>query len=184
MFDNIGKKMQALATVICWIGIIASVICTFVLWGQHSDRNPTVVLGFGVLIGGCLASWLSSMLIYAFGQLVDDIHAMSMGNSHSPAQPLPSKVQPLPTKEDEHKGAYYKKGMQLFKDKKYTAAASAFKACGSYLDAAQQAKECYYQQGYEKMIEHDYSLAKFYFACIPGYKDADEKKAECERLAE
>lgn len=134
MFDNIGKKMQALATVICWIGIIASVICTFVLWGQHSDRNPTVVLGFGVLIGGCLASWLSSMLIYAFGQLVDDIHAMSMKSSTSSHQPLPSV--------DNSQEAIYQKGLQSASSGIYSLAAHYFSLIPSYKDADEKKAEC------------------------------------------
>lgn len=76
MFDNIGKKLQILAETLCWLGIIASIIVAIVLWAQDSYWHSTAALGFGVLIGGCLVSWLSSLFLYAFGQLVEDIHNM------------------------------------------------------------------------------------------------------------
>lgn len=171
MFHNIGKKLQILAKVFCWIGIIASIILAIALWSQNSYRNPTGAIGFGVLIGGCAGSWLSSAFLYAFGQLVDDVHALR-------PQLAASSAKPKQTKE-----SHYQDGMRLLKGNNYMAAASAFAACGSYLDAAMQEKECYYRQGVKSMADKDYSLAVYCFHQIPGYKDADEKKAECERLA-
>ena len=71
MFENIGGKIKILAKVICWIGIIASVISAIALWTADSSYSPTIALGFGVLIGGCLASWIGSFFAYGFGELVD-----------------------------------------------------------------------------------------------------------------
>ena len=72
MFDNIGGKIKTLAVVLCIIGIIASVIGAFVIWGMHDSRyNPTIVLGFIVLVAGCLGSWLGSFFTYGFGQLIE-----------------------------------------------------------------------------------------------------------------
>ena len=70
MFTNIGGKIKTLAKVLCWIGIIASVICAIVLWTQNSRYNPTIALGFGVLIGGVLSSWIGSFFMYGFGELI------------------------------------------------------------------------------------------------------------------
>lgn len=72
MFDNIGGKTKTLAKVLCWIGIIASLVFAIVLWSQNSYRNPTVALGFGVLIGGALSSWIGSFFVYGFGELIDE----------------------------------------------------------------------------------------------------------------
>lgn len=72
MFTNIGGKIKTLAKVFCWIGIIASVICAIVLWTQNSRYNPTIALGFGVLIGGVLSSWIGSFFMYGFGQLIEE----------------------------------------------------------------------------------------------------------------
>ena len=76
MFDNIGGKIKNLATVICVIGIIASVILAIALWSQNERYNPTVALGFGVLIGGCVGSWVGSFFMYGFGQLIEDTSAI------------------------------------------------------------------------------------------------------------
>ena len=72
MFDNIGGKIKNLAQVLCWIGIIVSVICAIALWTQNSYRNQTVALGFGVLIGGALSSWIGSFFVYGFGELIEE----------------------------------------------------------------------------------------------------------------
>lgn len=72
MFENIGGKIKALSKAICWLGIIASVIIAIILWSTNSYRSPTIGIGFGVLIGGCVFSYLGSMASYAFGELVEN----------------------------------------------------------------------------------------------------------------
>lgn len=72
MFENIGGKIKTLAQVVCWIGIIASVVGAIALWMTDSYYNPTIALGFGVLIGGCLGSWISSFFTYAIGEIVEN----------------------------------------------------------------------------------------------------------------
>ena len=76
MFDDIGGKIKTLAVVLCVIGIILSVISAIALWAQNDtssyyNPHPTILLGFGVLIGGCLGSWLGSFFMYGFGQLIE-----------------------------------------------------------------------------------------------------------------
>ena len=71
MFDNIGGKIKILAKVLCWLGIITSVICAIALWTQNDYYTPTIVIGFAVLIGGCLFSWVGSFFMYGFGELIE-----------------------------------------------------------------------------------------------------------------
>ena len=96
MFDNMGGKIKTLAKVLVFLGILASVIGAIVLWaqaGQVSSRTGSyyysaqsgesttlVITGFVVLVVGVLASWVSSFVLYGFGQLVEnsDIIAQSM----------------------------------------------------------------------------------------------------------
>lgn len=35
MWDNIGRKLQSLAKVVCWLGIIGSVIMAIVMWAAN-----------------------------------------------------------------------------------------------------------------------------------------------------
>ena len=72
MFDNIGGKIKNLAQVLCWIGIIASVVGAIALWAQNSRYYNTIALGFGVLIGGAVGSWVGSFFMYGFGELIEE----------------------------------------------------------------------------------------------------------------
>jgi len=69
MFDNIGSKIKTLAKVVCWIGIIASIIIGFILLVQDED---TVLAGLLTMILGSLGSWIGSFMTYGFGQLIEN----------------------------------------------------------------------------------------------------------------
>ena len=64
MFDNIGGKIKTLAKVVCWIGIVASVIL-----GLLSRNVITALLFIGI---GSLGSWIGSFMTYGFGQLIEN----------------------------------------------------------------------------------------------------------------
>jgi len=75
MFDNIGGKIKALAKVFCWIGIIASVIyaiVNFVASGQTRNNDGYILAGYMFLFLGPLVSWISSFVLYGFGQLIEN----------------------------------------------------------------------------------------------------------------
>lgn len=65
MFNDIGKKIKTLAELICWIGIILSIISGCALMGANG-------IGILVIILGVLGSWTGSFLLYGFGELVDN----------------------------------------------------------------------------------------------------------------
>ena len=69
MFNNIGGKIKALAKVICWIGIIASVIGGIVLMIHDEDM---ILYGILTAVGGALFSWIGSFFTYGFGELIDN----------------------------------------------------------------------------------------------------------------
>ena len=76
MFDNVGAKLMVIAKVFFWILAIGSAIGAIVFWvaaGNSRYQSGTyTALGFVSLIVGVLVAWLSSLGLYAFGQLVDD----------------------------------------------------------------------------------------------------------------
>ncbi len=72
MFENIGGKIKALAKVLCWIGIIASVFSAIAMWAQNSSYSPTILPGILILVLGCLLSWIGSFFTYGFGQLIEN----------------------------------------------------------------------------------------------------------------
>ena len=72
MFDgNIGKLIQTAATIFLVIGIFAAFIGGVVLF-FGAESAGEVVLSVVVLIGGGFFSWAFSILVYGFGQLIDD----------------------------------------------------------------------------------------------------------------
>lgn len=65
MFENIGGKIKGLAKIICWIGIIISVLFGIRLMGQAG------VVGIFYMAIGALLSWVGSFVLYGFGDLVE-----------------------------------------------------------------------------------------------------------------
>lgn len=71
MYDNVGKKIMTLAKVLGWIFLIAGII-TAIVFMSFGWKFFIVI---APLIGGVLL-YVSSWILYGFGQLVDDINAM------------------------------------------------------------------------------------------------------------
>ena len=75
MFDNIGAKIKTLAKVVCWTGIVASVIwgISLITAGAATRNGGAIVLsGLLVIVLGALASWVGSFLTYGFGEMVEN----------------------------------------------------------------------------------------------------------------
>lgn len=72
MFTNIGGKIKTLATVICWLGIIASIIAGLISFSSvvHTG-DEVIIIGLLIMAAGSLLSWLGSMTLYGFGQLIE-----------------------------------------------------------------------------------------------------------------
>ena len=68
MYENIGSKIKGLATTIFVIEAIASVILGIVLLATD---EALILLGIITLIGGPIVAWVSSFLLYGFGELID-----------------------------------------------------------------------------------------------------------------
>lgn len=68
MFNNIGGKIKDLASAMAIIGIIASFVLGFVLFGIDDDMIP---VGIVIIVVGSLISWIGSFLLYGFGELIE-----------------------------------------------------------------------------------------------------------------
>lgn len=69
MFDNIADKIKTLATGICILGIISSVITGIVFMVNDSEM---ILSGLIVAVAGSFLSWISSFVLYGFGQLIEN----------------------------------------------------------------------------------------------------------------
>ena len=67
MFSNIGGKIKTTAAVWCWLIIIASVIAAFRLM-----TTGGVIAGILIAVAGILTGWVSSFMLYGFGELIEN----------------------------------------------------------------------------------------------------------------
>ncbi len=111
MFNNMGRKIQALAVTLCWIGIGIFVIAgAFLLYfGFKAHQAGFMAIGVLVLILGPLFSWLSIFVLYAFGDLVANVQeikeqlylledASDISGPEESSEPKPETL-PEPTQE-------------------------------------------------------------------------------------
>ncbi len=68
MFDNIGNKLKNVAQVFAWLGIGASALIGIIVMAAYE----AIFLGLIIITLGCLGSWISSLGLYGFGQLIEN----------------------------------------------------------------------------------------------------------------
>ena len=68
-YDNIGGKIKGWAKWIFAIEAIAAVISGFVLMAQDEDM---ILIGLLVVVFGSIVAWVSSWLLYGYGQLIEN----------------------------------------------------------------------------------------------------------------
>ena len=71
MFQNAGKKVKTLAVVAFWIGIIAAIFGAIGYLQDTSSHEPTLPPALFLLITIGLFSYIYSLIVYAFGELVE-----------------------------------------------------------------------------------------------------------------
>lgn len=67
MFKNIGGKIKTLASVITCAFIILSIVS-----GVLIMVNDLVLVGILVMLVGFLLSWVSSFILYGYGQMIEN----------------------------------------------------------------------------------------------------------------
>ena len=75
IFGNIGGKIKTVMKVSCYIGMIVCIIIGsgLTIAATDSDSRYMGTIGATLLIGGPLACWLSSLMTYGFGELIDEV---------------------------------------------------------------------------------------------------------------
>ena len=73
LYENIGGKIKNWAKWIFIVEAIGAVITGIVLLATDDDL---IFAGLLTLFCGPIIAWVSSWVLYAFGELVEDIHAM------------------------------------------------------------------------------------------------------------
>ena len=89
MFANIGSKLKKTARVVCWAGIILSVLYGAYMiirgielvdyGGTRSTGYSLIGSGIGTLLLGPVFSWIWGLLLYVFGELADKVTSIDAG---------------------------------------------------------------------------------------------------------
>ena len=102
MYENIGKKIKCAAKVAAAIIAIASIVVGICLMVDWSDDVSWY--GLGLLIVGPLNAWLSSWMLYGFGEIIDHLATIaantgklrSIAGSNASAAPAPKTASAAP----------------------------------------------------------------------------------------
>ncbi len=84
MYDNIGGKIKGLAKAGFIIGTIAYVLMGMGLMATDEGMIPIGLL-FWVI--GPLLSWVSSWLLYGFGELIDKVSSIELNTLNQERKP-------------------------------------------------------------------------------------------------
>lgn len=68
MYTNIGGKIKMLAKIVCFLGIIGSLIYGICVFATYYWMRGT---GIAIMLGGPLLSWIGSFFTYGFGELIE-----------------------------------------------------------------------------------------------------------------
>lgn len=71
MYSNIGNKIKTLAKIVCIIIAIVWIIVGFILIFDRYSSPLVRLVGFLSIIIGPLLSWISSFLLYGYGELIE-----------------------------------------------------------------------------------------------------------------
>ncbi|MBE5787681.1 MAG: hypothetical protein E7324_09105, partial [Clostridiales bacterium] len=202
MFDNIGGKIKKLAVIVCWLGIVGSVIGAIALWASSNRYNDMTGIGFAVLIGGCLFSWIGSFATYAFGELVENsaIQAGELGVLNQKQSELNKALQGSKDQDNLLKALLeaqqktnellsegkYNAAMAMMKEGKFEEALATFAVIESVVDCAEPMAVCRaalrdraYDEAVALMQAGEYEKARDAFKDILAHKDSQALRAAC-----
>lgn len=76
MFEEPGYKLKTVAKILCWLGIIGTVSAAVTLGkDRYGDLD---LLSFAlILVIGCVTSYISSLILYGFGEMIENTSGIS-----------------------------------------------------------------------------------------------------------
>lgn len=77
MFENPGTIIKKISGFCFAIACVSSFICA-IAFGKDKYGDFSAGPFFGILVGGILISWISSLLFYAFGDIAENIQKMAL----------------------------------------------------------------------------------------------------------
>lgn len=84
IFKNAGPKLKTLAIIFFVISLIVGevIAISLIISGSNSyySGELSIIIGIILVIISPLIAWLSSIILYAFGELCEDVHRMRIMN--------------------------------------------------------------------------------------------------------
>jgi len=81
LFNEVGHKIRMLAKIGFWISCIAYFVLAIILFTQAADswynEEMYIILGVVSLVVGPLISWISTLILYGFGELIENTYHIS-----------------------------------------------------------------------------------------------------------
>ena len=84
MYDNIGEKIKGLGKAAFIVEVIVAAIVGIALLASDEDL---ILTGLLVLLVGPIVAWVSSWLLYGFGELIDRVCEIAKNTGTSPNTP-------------------------------------------------------------------------------------------------
>ncbi len=78
MYKNIGGKIKNVAEIITTIGCFASVVLGILVMVLGDGNGAMIFTGLVVMAIGCFGSWLSTLLLYGYGQMIENSDKLVM----------------------------------------------------------------------------------------------------------
>lgn len=69
MYNDVGKQIKNLASIIAIIEAISSAITGIIV--AFIDFDDMWWIGLIIIVGGLFVAWISNLILYAYGELVD-----------------------------------------------------------------------------------------------------------------
>ncbi|MBR5345380.1 MAG: hypothetical protein IK127_06100 [Clostridia bacterium] len=196
MFDRIGQKIMGLAKSLFIIESILFVGGGIVMF--FSRLTALIVSGIVLIILGPILAWLSSWLLYAFGQIADDLHELrnthNKSNKNNGVRDGKNSQKQLKKEDKTNQSAItteqnddtreltkeeqYQRGIGFEKQEQYQEALDHYEEIAGYKDTNNRIKACYYAIAQSFMSEQKYEDAAISFELSDGYRDAESLRKE------
>ena len=79
MYNNIGDKIKTVAKTVGIVGMVFSLIVGFFICVALGELigGAGVIIGLAIMVGGSIVSWMSTWLLYSWGDIVDNVQQIN-----------------------------------------------------------------------------------------------------------
>ena len=99
MYQNAGKSIKTLVTLIVVIQMVLAIVAGFGVASFLEDISDSgSFIGFLIAAVGCFSAWLSGLILYAYGEIADGVKRMAsnygLGNTEDKESGFSEKQDP------------------------------------------------------------------------------------------